>query len=441
MRKYTAVMVAILLCLVLLMLSGCQSNNTTINPQETDPTATQANNGLINGWLSTYDYWMDNEMICFDWSAYQPSTGTAYICYERQFSNELNRHTSLGNSTMESVEHDRIYRIAIWYGESSLINNVRESLIPEYAWQYFYIYNGKVFQSDKESFYQGTPVRTCDSMPPTAVLTPLPTARPYRPRPTEKPKPTATPKPTKAPDYSWHLQFTGINTNENDNYTYSDNLRVGDCVYFHAHLTGGAPNEKVLLYYEICMNGEFIESSAFSGSFGDNSDIWVRNSPFRYGTLSIRVFYYANNGNGREIELGRTRVHIDAREDNTQTEISKGWIRSADVYFNRYNNLCFDLTNNNAENKAIIWFTRNENSSNTTQSTVVGGQVIWDSPVPGVIYQYAIWVGDYSVSQDVASLGSNQIPSSAWIKLYVTDDKQVVIVSSDVAINIKENEQ
>ena len=190
------------------------------------------------------------------------------------------------------------------------------------------------------------------------------------------------------------------------------------------------------------MNGEFIESSAFSAEFGDGSDVWVSNTPFRYGTLSIRMFYYANNGNGREIELGRTSVHIDAREDNTQTEISKGWIRSADVYFNRYNNLCFDLTNyNNADNKAIIWFSRNENSSNTTQSTVVGGQVIWDSPVPGVIYQYAIWVGDHSVSQDVASLGSNQIPSSAWIKLYVTDDKQVVIVSSDVAINIKENEQ
>ncbi len=426
----------------LLLLAGCQGNNATIQPQ-TIETPTHDNSGLINGWLSTYDHWVnENGMTSFDWSSYQPSTGTALVCYQRQFSDDLYQHTSVGTNIMERFERDRIYRIAIWYGDSVLINNVQNQ-IPEYAWQYFYLYNNEIISSSKEDFYRSTPVVTCNSIPPTVVPTatpsPTPTVRPTR-KSTRKPRPTNTPQPTPIPDYSWHLQFTGINTEQNDNYTQNNNLRVGDTVYFHANLTGGAPYETILPYYEICMNGEFVESSAFSGQFSTGSDIWVRNIPFRYGTLSIRIFYYANNGDGREIDLGSTSVHISARDDNTQTETAKGWISGCDVYFNRYGNLCFDLTNYDSTNKAIIWFSRNESSSNVTQSTVVGGQIVWDSPIPGLIYEYAIWCGDYDYSRDVASLSSIQIPASAWIKLYVTDDRQVIIVSSDVAINIKENE-
>lgn len=433
MRRHTTIKLMMLLSMILLILTGCHNNNKQ-NISLEIPTTPPMNNGLVNGWLSTYDYWIDNEMVCFDWSGYQPSDGTAIVYYERPLSGEVIMHTSQGNSIMESLGHESAFRIAIWYGDSSLINDVRERNIPEYAWQYYVTSFGNIIQSSKEYFYQETPIHQ------TCIPTQVPTAKPYRPKYTEKPRPTATPKPTEEPDFSWYIQFTGINTNEKDNNTYSNNLRVGDCVYFHAHLSGGAPNETILPYYEICMNGEFIESSSFSGVFSNGSDIWVRNSPFRYGTLSIRIFYYANGGNGREIELGRTSVHISAREDGTQTEIAKGWARGVDIYFDRYNNLCFDLTNYNSANKAIIWFSKNESSSSMTQSTVVGGQIIWDTPVPGLITEYAIWVGDYHYSQDVAALSASQIPDTAWIKLYITDDKQVKIISSDVTINIKDNE-
>lgn len=437
MKRLMLVRIIIVICLVLL-LSGCQSNNEK-SPQEASSMEI-ANNGLINGWLSTYDQWVsENGMTLFDWSSYQPSTGTALISYQCQFSDDLYQHTSAGTNIMEHFEQDRIYRIAIWYGDSLLINDVQNQAIPEYAWRYFYLYNNSIICSSREEFYRSTPVVTCNSVPPTMILTATPSPMPTA-RPTRKPRPTNTPQPTPIPDYSWHLQFTGINTEQNDSYTQNNNLRVGDTVYFHANLTGGAPHETILPYYEICMNGEFVESSAFSGQFGTDSDIWVRNTPFRYGTLSIRIFYYANNGDGREIDLGSTSVHINARDDKTQTETAKGWISGCDVYFNRYGNLCFDLTNYNSANKAIIWFSRNETNSNVTQSTVVGGQIVWDSPIPGLIYEYAIWCGDYDYSRDVASLSSNQIPASAWIKLYITDDRQVIIVSSDVAINIKENE-
>lgn len=238
----------------------------------------------------------------------------------------------------------------------------------------------------------------------------------------------------------WSLQFTGINTSECDNYAWSDKLRVGDCVYFHAYLTGGAPSETILLHYELFMDGELVESSAFTAWFGDRSNIWVRNTPVRYGTLSIRIFYYANDGRGREIELGRTSVRIDARNRSTRTEMAKGWISGADVYFNRYGNLCFDLSNYISGNQAIIWFSRNERSANTSQGTVTGGQIVWDSPVPGVIYEYAIWSGGYQYSKDVAAMSPVQIPSSAWIRLFVTEDRQVIIVFSDVPVRIKENE-
>lgn len=451
-KRLSIVCVLVVLCCTL---SACQfmEGHSSVTLQPTVQPTNDGQNGLMNGWLSTYDQYVSNNgMLCLDWSGYQPASGTALICLERQFANNMYQHTSVGNYIMESIEFGRIYRIAIWYGNSSLLSDTQNQFIPEYAWHYFYIdYNKKILSSSKELFFNETPVSTCNSVPPTiqptATPTPttaptmIPTVRPHK-KPAWKPteQPTATPSPTTIPDYSWHLRFTGINTDQDDNNSQNNDLLVGDTVYFHAHLTGGAPNEKILLYYEIRMNDEFIESSAFSSEFGDGSDIWVRNTPFRYGTLSIRMFYYTNSGNGREIELGHASVDINARDGSAQTEIAKGWISGCDVYFNRYGNLCFDLTNYNSSNKAIIWFSKNETSENMTQSTVVGGQILWDSPIPGMIYEYAIWCGGHDYSRDVATLGRNQIPSSAWIRLCVTDDHQLIIISSDAAINIKENE-
>lgn len=239
---------------------------------------------------------------------------------------------------------------------------------------------------------------------------------------------------------NWCLQFMGVNTDREDFYTQDSDLRVGDTVYFHARLTGGAPDETIQMYYEICMNGEFIESSSFSGRSGDCSDIWVCNTPFRYGPLSVRIFYYENNGNGREINLGSTSVHIAPRQAGTLTETARGWISGCDIYFNRYGSLCFDLSNYEPQDKAIIWFARNECEISMKQGTITGGQVVWDNPVPGMIYRYAVWCGDYEYSLDVAALSEKQIPDSAWIRLYVTNDHQVYIVSSDIAVNIRQNE-
>ena len=152
MRRSALVKAVLILSTVLLLLSGCQSNNTTKEPLATE-TPIQGNNGLINGWLSTYDQWINqNGMISFDWSGYQPATGTALVCFQRQFSDDLYQHTSAGTNTMERFEQDRIYRIAIWYGDSLSLNDVQNQIIPEYAWQYFYVYNNCIIDSSRDEF-------------------------------------------------------------------------------------------------------------------------------------------------------------------------------------------------------------------------------------------------------------------------------------------------
>ena len=391
------------------LLSGCGiPMNTIIAGYQTNP-ATPAANGLINDWLSSYTCSLTSEgMLCFDWSHYQPSTGTAYICYERQASGETVRHTSAGNTVMESFERGPVYRIAIWYGDSSQIQAVQRNGIPDSAWRCFYInQRGEVVSATREQFGRSAPV--------------------------------ATPIPTIAPDNSWHLQFTGINR-ERDEMDHDADLRVGDKVYFHARLTGGSPSAKIRLCYEISMNGECIESSSFQDAFGDGSNIWVSHTPYQYGTLSIRIFYY--DGNGFEVDLGRTSVSVAARSDDTQSKIAQGWISDCDVYFNRYGSLCFDLSNYEPRDDAIICFSKRQSSDHMIQGTGAS-QMVWDTPEPGEIYAYAIWSGvnDSQYVRNVASLSYHQIPSYAWIELYVTADRQVVILSSDVNVRIRQNEQ
>ncbi len=236
----------------------------------------------------------------------------------------------------------------------------------------------------------------------------------------------------------WNLTFLGINKTADDNYSNDQIFRVGDTVYFHAKLTGGVGNEKVLLHYQITMNGEVMEENAFSESFGNNSFVWVRNTPYRHGTLMINIYYIDPLGNYNVI--GSNSVQVQARTSSTQTETARGWISSCDMYFNRYGNLCFDLSSSESSDSSIIYFMRNERDNKVSQGTVTGGLVVWDSPIPGRIYEYAIWYGKQEYARDVAALGENQIPSSAWIKLYVTQNKEIVIVSSNVAINILDNQ-
>ena len=243
---------------------------------------------------------------------------------------------------------------------------------------------------------------------------------------------------TSLPNSSWRLTFLGINKSPNDNYTNEQLFRVGDTIYFHAELTGGRANEKVLLHYQVTMNGELIEDDAFSESFGNGSFVWVRNSPYRHGILTVTIYYIDNYGNRHVI--GSNSAQVEARTNGTQTEIARGWISSCDLYFNRYGLLCFDLSSYESNNNTIIYFIRNDRDSNISQGTVGGGFVFWDTPAPGRLYEYAIWCGQQSYSMDVAALGENQIPVSAWIKLYVTANKEIVIISSNVAINIRDNE-
>lgn len=249
-----------------------------------------------------------------------------------------------------------------------------------------------------------------------------------------RPHSTQTPLPYS----SWELTFFGINKSPNDNYTNEQLFRVGDTIYFHAELTGGRAYEKVLLHYQITLNGEMIDDDVFSESFGNGAFVWVRNTPYCHGILMVTIYYFDNYGN--RYVIGSNSVQVEARTSNTQTGIARGWISSCDLYFNRYGLLCFDLSSYKSTNNTIIYFIRNGFDGNISQGTVGGGFVFWDTPTPGRLYEYAIWCGQQSYAMDVASLGENQIPASAWIKLYVTSNKEIVIVSSNVAINIRDNE-
>ena len=127
--------------------------------------------------------------------------------------------------------------------------------------------------------------------------------------------------------------------------------------------------------------------------------------------------------------------------DQKQTEIARGWISECDMYFNQYGLLNFDLTNYEpyeAEGRGIIYFFRPEHGSHFGQGAV-SGYVLFDIVKPEIVYEYAIWCGSDDYAGVVAELGSDQVPTSAWIKFYVTDDQQIIIISSDVAINILES--
>lgn len=252
------------------------------------------------------------------------------------------------------------------------------------------------------------------------------------------PRPTHIPHPSQIPlsDPAWDLTFYGTNKDADDNYSAESVLRVGDTIYFHAQLTCPFRNEKVLLHYQITMNGEVVEEDSFSQSFGNGSFVWVRNTPYRHGTLMVSIYYIGRDGT--YYVIGSKSVQVEARTSQTQTETARGWISSCDIYFNRYGMLCFDMTSYESLDSSIIYFVRNDN--NTNQGTVSDGLIVWDSPAPGKVYEYAIWCGPLDYARDVASLGAYQIPASAWIKLYVTQNKEIIIVSSTVAINIRDNE-
>ena len=243
---------------------------------------------------------------------------------------------------------------------------------------------------------------------------------------------------TPSSDNTWQVEFLGINKNADDNYSNEPVLRAGDTVYFHGKLTGGASGEKVLLKYSIHMNGKLMDEGMFSERFGNNSYIWVRNTPFRYGTLSISLYY--TDKTGRDVMLGSTSVYIEARTNHSQTETARGWISGCDLYINRHGSLCFDLTGYESSDRAIIFFIRDYNGNNFRQGTVSNGLVIWDTPTPNQVYEYAIWCGPSAYSQDVATLSESQIPATAWIRLYINHKHEINIVSSSVAINIRDNE-
>ena len=427
MRKHIAESVIILV--LLMILSGCQSR--TISNQVTSE---PANNGLINGWLSTYDlYFNERGFLTFDWSSYQPDVGSALVCCEKQNSSgSYHQYIASGNIITESVEKENFYRYAIWYGDESLIPSVKKISIPETAWHFYYINDNNdiscVASTDYYSFFNSITNNPIVSKP-----TRNPVIRPT-PKPTQIP--TIEPSPTPAPDYSWHLQFLGINTDPDDIYTCQNTLHSGDTLFIHAKLSGGSPGEKILLYYELCMNEELVESSAFSKEFGDESFIWIRNTPYRYGTLSVRVFYYDCYGDYQEIDLGHTSIYIEPRDDNTQSETAKGWISGCDIYFNQYENLCFDMTNYESSSSTIIFFARNDHQQTVSQGTITDGMVVWDTLNPEWVYEYAIWMGPLEYARDVATLSASQIPKSAWIKISISVDHQITVLSSFIPINI-----
>ena len=50
--------------------------------------------------------------------------------------------------------------------------------------------------------------------------------------------------------YAWHIKVVA-NKDETDNSSSTSTFSRSDTVYFHANLTGGAPNEKIKLYYTV----------------------------------------------------------------------------------------------------------------------------------------------------------------------------------------------
>ncbi len=276
--------------------------------------------------------------------------------------------------------------------------------------------------------------------PPTYVSTPVPTVfSTYRPFSTTKIS-TATPSPTMAPDWSWHITFLGTNTSLDDLYSNSE-FQVGDTVYFHAKLTGGAPNEKIHLCYEVYVNGDLVDSSAFSEKHGNDSLLWIRNTPQRYGVLSVRIYYYENSVNAKETELGIMSVNINARDNATESEISKGWISECDTYCDSAGTFIFDLGNYEPSDDAIIYFARNDHDDSFIQGTITNGLIVWDTLNPGWIYDYAIWSGSPDYANDASKLSQSQIPQSAWISVSVSEDHQISIISSTIPIHVLPNMQ
>lgn len=124
------------------------------------------------------------------------------------------------------------------------------------------------------------------------------------------------PEPTYA-DFLWHLQFLGINQSEDDIDGYSNSIKVGENVYFHALLTGGAPSESILLYYAFHMDDEEEWGSAFNNMSYDGSRVWVCCNTYKSGTLFVELYYFDNN---KRISLGMNSIYIEPAENETVAE-------------------------------------------------------------------------------------------------------------------------
>jgi len=233
---------------------------------------------------------------------------------------------------------------------------------------------------------------------------------------------------------AWSLGFYAVNHSIDDAYSFDGTLRVGETVYFHMGLTGTDAAKKVLLYYRINLDGETIEENAFDGVYGSGALLWVRSTPYRRGTLGVDIYYLDEYGYRHD--LGSTGAQIEARTETTQTGVARGWISGCDMYIDTYGNVCMDMTNYCPQDSAVVYFCREDGRPGIGQGSVTGLTVFMQA-VPGRVYDYAVWCGEQAYAQDAATLTESQIPASAWISFYMTEDRQIVLRSASIAIRLK----
>ena len=216
---------------------------------------------------------------------------------------------------------------------------------------------------------------------------------------------------------------------------------TGSMTSIVSNLRDMVPRETVgARWVQVCLRHLGYYTSGIDGKYGEGTERAVKAFQRDYGfeqrdyvTLGvaramIEAFYHA----------GGDLYSLPAWTPSGRRggDIASGWVTRCDAFINGYGNLCFDMSRDKPSDSVIMYFVRDEMNP-TLRQGALNGTLLWDSPAYGVIHEYAIWCGPASDSDALMSITEGQIPSSAWIRLYVTPDSGIVIVSSRVSVNVR----
>ena len=111
-----------------------------------------------------------------------------------------------------------------------------------------------------------------------------------------------------------------------------------------------------------------------------------------------------------------------------------------DVYFSEYGSLMFDITNYVQGSPDCFGFEKDTRLETTAQFAAGFTNVPFSLDLePNVLYRYSIW---YSYAEDLfpsIDYLSDMIPDIPWITFYVTEQREIVIVSTDIPVLVKNN--